>query len=60
MDMNALEALSMEIRELNIEIQGLENGCYKRDRIRHLRKMLRQKYKLMKEDRRTVTGGKRK
>lgn len=57
--MSTLDDLSIEIRELSIEIQGLTNGPYKRDKVRNLKKLLKQKYKLMKESRRTVTGGKR-
>jgi hypothetical protein len=45
-----IKALSLKIRQLNIEIQGLKNNRYRADKIRQLRRLTKKKYLMLREE----------
>ena len=45
-----IKALSLKIRQLNIEIMGLKHSRYRADKIRQLHRLTKKKYLMLKEE----------
>ena len=45
-----IKALSLKIRQLNIEIQGLKNNRYRADKIRQLHRLKKKRYLMLKKE----------
>lgn len=45
-----IKALSLKIRQLNIEIMGLKHSRYRTDKIRQLHRLTKKRYLMLKEE----------